>query len=733
MKKIFTYLIVWLILVSGGYSSFAQRNIGNLIKKNEYKGDNYFHELYYEQAIIYYELALKKETNKDVIKLKIADSYRLLQDYALAENWYSQVFQSNSEAGKPIHKLHYANILQTQGKSDTARIWYGRYQKEAPEDSRSYKKIKSINEIADYFIDSAITEISSVPVNTGYSELAPAPYKNGLVFLSAREHSTLVDHDYLRKVDLYNLYYVSKRSDSTWGQEFLFDKVLNTPYHEGPIAFYTGEDKLFLTRSNYYNKRQKVDSIGKTNLQLYTAVKTGNLWANIQPFKLNDPDYSIAHPALNSTNDTLYFISDMPGGLGGTDLYMSVYNEGWLEPVNLGSKVNTEGNELFPSFESNRLFFSSDGHGGLGGLDIYSAAMKEGVVRYIKNLGSPINSPMDDFSYTIDPVTKSGYFTSNRLGGLGSDDIYSFTQKAMVLNGIAIQEQDGSLLEGVQVYLMENGLAIATTITGQDGAFRFYLPLFSDFQITADKGEHSFKTDLRISSKGAQIDFDTLKLAMYKHDFFAKGLVYDSETQKVMHNVRMIIEDEISHYKDTVKTGINGLYSFVIEPGRNYIIHAGKDRFFSDSVFINTLSISKGVITNDFILDEEYIDKEIIFFDYNEHELRPDAISALEKTMSILKRYPDDWLIIGAHADARGGREYNQQLSEMRAGAVVEFFVSRGISRDKIIARGFGEGLIINRCSDGVNCREEDHSKNRRADIVVEEKLPQEELEKRGF
>ena len=281
--------------------------------------------------------------------------------------------------------------------------------------------------------------------------------------------------------------------------------------------------------------------------------------------------------------------------------------------------------------------------------------------------------------------------------------------------------------------MLKSKVALITGVTGQDGAFRFYLPLSSDFEITADKEEHSFKTDLIISSKGTQVDFDTLLLKMYKHDFFAQGLVYDSETQQVMHNVRMIIEDEISHYKDTVATGINGLYSFVIESGRNYIIRAEKDRFFSDSLFINTLSISKGVITNDFVLDEEYIDKGIIFFDYNEYELRPDAFSALEKTLSVLKRYPDDWLIIGAHADARGGREYNQELSEKRAGAAVEYFVSRGISRDKIIARGFGEGLIINRCSDGVNCREEDHSKNRRAEIVVEEKLPQEELDKRGF
>ena len=148
---------------------------------------------------------------------------------------------------------------------------------------------------------------------------------------------------------------------------------------------------------------------------------------------------------------------------------------------------------------------------------------------------------------------------------------------------------------------------------------------------------------------------------------------------------------------------------------------------------MNTYSISKGVITNDFLLEEEYIEKDIVYFDYNKHDLRPDATPSLRQILDILKRYPDDWLKIGAHADARGTRDYNQELSEKRAQSVVDYFVARGISRDKIIARGFGEGLIINRCTDGVNCREEDHSKNRRAEILVEEKLPEEELENKGF
>lgn len=711
------------------HTSSAQRNIGNLVIKNKYKADHYYLDYYYEQAIVYYKLALKNDSNKDAIRLKIGNSYRMLQDYESALYWYEQVLKNDSVEVKPIDKLNYANTLMTQEKYDEALIWFEIYQKEAPEDTRSENRINGLYNLDSYSLDSLNTYVSTLPINTMFSENAPVFQNNGIVFLSSRRDAASVDLDYMREEDLYNLYHVFKDSVSGWDEVALFDKVLNTPFHEGPVSFYSGEDKLLLTRSNYLDKHQIKDSKGKTQLQLYTAIKTGELWANIQPFELNDPEYSLAHPALNATNDTLYFVSNMKGGFGGTDLYMTVYSDGWGTPVNLGPKVNTEGNEMFPSYVSDRLFFSSDGLDGLGGLDVYKAKIKSGDVKSVTNIGKPINSAMDDFSYIIDPDSKTGYFASNRMGGEGGDDIYSFKQNAQALQGIAIQEQDRSPLSGVYIDLIKDGLVIASTITGEDGTFKFNLLISSDFEIIARKEEHSFRTEVKLTTKGNRVDLDTLLIEMYKHDFFARGLIYDNETQREMHDVQVIIKDLESLKMDTTTTGPNGRYNFIIEPGKNYQIHAAKERFTSDSLLINTLSISKGVITNDFLLEEEYIEKEIVFFDYNEDDLKPEAIPLLNKILEVVRRYPDDWLIIGAHADARGRKEYNQDLSDRRAKSVLDYFVSRGVSPQKIIARGFGEGLIINRCSDGVNCREEDHSKNRRAEILVEQKLPEEELE----
>ena len=515
-----------------------------------------------------------------------------------------------------------------------------------------------------------------------------------------------------------------------WKNSVPFDKVVNTSYHEGPVTFYHGEEaKMIFTRSNYLDKRAVKGPDGKTKLQMYNATKVGDLWANIQPFGIRDPNYSLAHPALSQKDDTLFFVSDMPGGYGGSDLYMSVFSDGWSSPVNMGGEVNTEGNELYPYFTDNRLFFSSDGHGGLGGLDIYKASVAEGKVRWVANLGYPINSPYDDFSYTIDPESREGYFASNRPGGYGKDDIYTVHVNSLVLAGDVIETQTQNPLEGVALFLLDGDSVLARAASDADGQFYFHVPLDGEFRIKASKDEYSFLSNVIVSSRGRILDIDSLHISMRKHDLFAQGIVYDEETQRPMHDATVIIEDKTTGEYDTYLTDNSGKYNFVILPQREYAIKAQKRLFYPDSVNINTFSIDKGVILNDMILEEVNIDKEIIFFDFNMAEIRPDAIPTLQITLATMRKYPDAFLIIGAHADARGTREYNMELTDKRAEATVQYFTSRGINRERIIAHAFGEGFIINRCVDGIHCIEEDHSKNRRSEMRVELELPEEEME----
>jgi len=626
MKGVLRYGFVCGILLASIGPGFSQKNIGNLFVKNKYKGDVYFLDYYYEEAIRYYKLALKNDPNKDYLRLKIGDSYRLLGDHHSSYQYYEQVLEHNNEAGKPIHKYHYANALLAEGKLEEATRWYTLYASEAPDDSRVDRKLHGIDSHYSFLRDSMTLDVGTLNVNTEYSEFGATPYAQGLVFLSSKKKKGFIDQDYLREENLYDLYYTTYDSSGGggWKDSVPFDKVVNTSYHEGPVTFYHGEEaKMIFTRSNYLDKRVVRSSDGKTKLQMYNATKVGDLWANIQPFGIRDPNYSLAHPALSQKDDTLFFVSDMPGGYGGSDLYMSVFSDGWSSPVNMGGEVNTEGNELYPYFTDDRLFFSSDGHGGLGGLDIYKASVTEGKVRWVANLGYPINSPYDDFSYTIDPESREGYFASNRPGGYGKDDIYTVHVSSLVLAGDVNETQTQNPLEGVALFLLDGDSVLARAASDADGQFYFHVPLDGEFRIKASKDEYSFLSSVIVSSRGRILDIDSMHISMRKHDLFAQGIVYDEETQRPMHDATVIIEDKTTGEYDTYLTDNSGKYNFVILPQREYAIKAQKRLFHPDSVNINTFSIDKGVILNDMILEEVNIDKETIFFDFNMAEIKP--------------------------------------------------------------------------------------------------------------
>lgn len=725
MKHVILYCLIIL-----SCTATAQENLGKLFASNMDRGDRYYIDEDYTRAISYYRSALKKDGSNAGIKLKIADSYRKMRDYPSAVRWYSSAFEGDAVQDSE-HIYNYAQALTSAEDYEEAIVWYRKYLDTHPDDKRALKKIAGLETPVLFYGDSGIYRSETLPFNTRFSEMAAVPFHSGVVFSSARKSKGVVDPDRYDEVDLYDLFTVNSDSSGNWSDVVPFDKKLNSPFHEGSFTF-NGPSAMLFTRSNYYDKKQVKRADGKTTLQIFEAARNDEGWSSVRPFEWNNSDYNVAFPALNATGDTLYFASDKAGGYGGFDLYRSVKSGSWSDPVNMGPEVNTAGDEVFPFFTHDRLYFASDGREGLGGLDVYRAYVTDGMWE-VANMGAPVNSPKDDFAFLIDPVKRSGFYTSNRNGGRGSDDIYAIDQLGLMIKGLIVEEQSGEALRSVRVDLIQDGLTIATVLTGGTGMFTFEVPFGGDYTIKAHKNEYTLIGDVSLSSRGQQLDFDTLELHMYKHDFFARGIVYDNITQAMMHDVTVILQDDETHERDSVLTTQDGLYSFVLRPGRDYTLFAKKDRFISDSLKINTRAISRGVITNDFVLDEIYIDKETIFFDYNEADLRQDAYAPLKKVVEIMKRFPNDWVIIGAHADSRGTVEYNQALSERRAKAVVDYFVANGIKRSQIIARGFGEGLVINRCVDGVNCHEEDHSKNRRAEIAVEEKLPEEEFETEGF
>jgi len=697
----------------------AQNNIGNLFVRNTYKGDEMFLNLYYDQAITYYKLALRKDENNTNLQLKIAESYRLKGEYPEALNWYDKVLVDHPEEGKPLEHLNYADALLSAGRYEEARSWYNIYNVEVPEDSRSVRKKKGIANMPFLIRDSLAMHIENLPVNSAFDELASTFYNHGILFLSSRETQSFVDQDYLRNENLLDFYYSAYDSTAGWSTAKLVNNGLNTPYHEGPLALFHGKDKLILTRSNLDHKKPLRNTGGLTQVQLFLFEKQDDHWKSLGPLAFENKEYSFAHPSLSDSNDTLYFSSDVEGGLGGNDLYYSVRLEDhWSDPENLGPHINTEGDEMYPFVIGDRLFFASNGHSGLGGLDIYKAKLINGKATGVVNLGVPVNSPYDDFAYSINLSTLTGTFTSNRPGGQGEDDIYQFTYRNQALNGFVAEAPDGTPINGALIELLHGANVIATTTSDSLGRFHFLLPLHDRFSIQISKEDYESPAPVSVSSALPRIDLDTLKIALTKFKLFAQGRILNNETQQVMPDVRVIIRNATDNEFDTLITDHSGLYRFILKPQKEYNIWAGKRGYLVRGVDINTMKISEGVILNDIVLELEYSKKNVVHFAFDKYDLSKESKIILDRVVRAMLNTPNR-LIISAYADARGTKEYNQTLSDRRAETVLNYFISKGFNKSRITARGFGETLMLNRCIDGVNCQEIEHSQNRRAEIKI--------------
>jgi outer membrane protein OmpA-like peptidoglycan-associated protein/tetratricopeptide (TPR) repeat protein len=676
--------------------------------------------MYYNQAITYYQLALKKDSENRALKLKLARSYQLVNNYSSSLYWYEQVFSEFPDEGNPIDKYYYGNMLTSAGRYIEAITWYERYQNLEPNDTRPALKITGFEYLSTLYRDSTAIAVEHLPFNTEFDDLAATKYDNGLVFVSSRPSSALVDDDYLREESLMDIYYVSYDEELGWQSVKSFAKEINTSYHEGPLTFDQNKDKLILTRSNLIEGKPNTSTDGKIKLQLITLNKVRDQWQSGSILSFINTEFSYAHPALSVGNDTLYFSSDIEGGYGGNDIYFSVLvGSIWSSPVNLGTTINTEGDEMYPFFADDRLFFSSDGRAGLGGQDIYKAFVKAGKVSRVINIGYPVNSNQDDFAYSIDKTTLSGTFTSNREGGAGLDDLYNYNYLAQVLTGRVVQELDSSLIADALVQLRQQGQLLDSTRTDENGQFNFQLPLNSTFELEVSKDDYATIAPIQISTLENSIDLDSINVSLHKHDLFARGRIINNETQELMEGVRIIIHNTTDNEFDTLITDVLGTYSFVLKPQKDYSIYVGKTGFLLGGVDINTFKISEGVILNDIVLELEYLKKNVVHFEFDKYDLTSNTLSILQR-LSRTMRNSTKQLIISAYADARGTVEYNQKLSDKRAIAVSNYLVSLGISESRITARGFGETLMINRCTDGVDCEEIEHSKNRRAEIKIE-------------
>lgn len=406
--------------------------------------NEYYKSLNYTKALVYLLAQYEKHKSNDLI-LKIADSYRHIQNYKEAEKWYEKALSVSKVSSET--RFYYAEVLQNNEKYIKATKQY-LLTKPKGESMQRLTENRIIScEYADSILKAPLRFIvnNAGDVNTSFSEFGVVPYGNGNMIVSDRPETSeelklgipsakrygWTDRGYL------HLFYGKGDSTRILMPINVFDDIIKTDFHIGPIVFNKAQNLVFFTITHQLNINKLKNRFTKNSelvnrLEIYYSHKINGVWTKAEPVPFNSTAYSVGHPALSPDEKYLYFASDMPGGVGGIDLYYVpiLGNDTFGKPINLGNTINTEGNEEFPVFQPNGvLYFSSDGLIGLGGLDLFRTRGEKSHWMIPDNLGYPLNHSSDDFGLVSEPRDSiEGYYGSNREGGKGADDIYNFLQ-----------------------------------------------------------------------------------------------------------------------------------------------------------------------------------------------------------------------------------------------------------------------------------------------------------------
>lgn len=489
-------------------------------------------------------------------------------------------------------------------------------------------------------------EIRNLKINNKHDNYGTAFYKNNsIVFASASSNG---------KLHLFKGEIINGNVDKYW----VFSKGSKNDTHESNVAFTNDYKTVYFTRS-LYGKEYRNKTVVKKTIALFKAtINSKGVWTNIIELPFNDKNYDVGHPTLNKENTKLYFSSNMPGGFGKTDIYQVdiLPNGNYSEPNNLGPSINSTGNDIHPYISGdNFLYFSSNGHpGNMGGLDIYVSQVNENGVSKPEHVNAPVNSKWDDFSFIIDYTKRIGFFSSNRPGGKGRDDIYYFKEtiikekeEVVEIEPEVIKEECNQIVKGY-VYLNATNKKIPNTVvnlvsglgkklesftTLDDAKFQFNIKCNEKYFIEAGKEGYkpftkSIKT-LGLNKKQNKLDLYLLKIK------------------------------EIVHEKKKLKVGEIG-------------------------------------------------------FNFNEAKLLKRFTYQLDKAIILMSEDPNLKIEIESHTDSRAEDEFNMRLTEERIFAIYEYLGQKGITADRIKGKAFGETMPLNKCVNNVECTEDEFLLNRR-------------------
>jgi tetratricopeptide (TPR) repeat protein len=723
-------VLLCFLLIAG--SARAQGSADAYVRE----ADRHYEQMAYARAIKSYSVAAELGAVNEHVTKRLAESNMRLGNTQEAERWYAVVVKFINR--EPIDLYYYAEALKANGRYVEAEEWMDRYlatQGDVATTARS-----NISGFARKYASSTDRfTIRPVAINTPYSDFGTCWFTSDrVVFASARNETVAIKRRAaMNDQPFLDLFMADVIPGGDLGNARILEGTVNSKFHDGPATASAGGDVLWFTRNSYFQGRSERSSQGVTRLGIYKANASGQEFAADEQFVFNNAEVSIGHPSLSLDGRKLYFVSDMPGGLGGTDIYMCRSVDGaWGEPENLGPTVNTKYNESFPFIAADgTLYFASNGHPGLGGMDIFAAKPggSKGFSTAI-NVGAPVNGPKDDFAFIIDPAGSRGFFSSNRPGGVGDDDIYAFSmlkplEQQYLCSGAVIDDEYEIPVIAAQVLLFDDkGALLDSALTDNRGEFSFPVQKDKTYRLVAKlkgryDGEEFFSTE-RIEQQ--QIITRDVHLVA-DAGIWLRGNARFKGKLGFVEGMTVSVVNLSSFFSESQRTDLGGGFRFRLQSNEEFEVLFEKAGYFSMSIPVSTIGMKEGVIDLNSVgqLEFEPIEKgraiplRNVRWATNSAVLDARAKLELDELAERLMVNPDVVIELGVHGDARTEREEAQKTTQKQAEAMAEYLRSKGVPKERVSAKGYGISQLINQCVPGVACTEEEHAANRRNEYKV--------------
>ncbi len=681
----------------------------------------------YVECIRRYELLNQKGYLSDSLKSRLAQAYLKVHETGKAEEVYASI------AAQKLQEedlFYYAQALKYNGKYAEADHYMAQYLEVNASDSRAIRQ-NNASPVIEKILSEERYLIEEVDFNSTQSDFGAVVVNDRVVFTSARDVDVVIRREYAWKETPFLNVFTAKIKEDGYGAPSLLSKALKSMYHDGPVCVNEEVTELFITRNNLNKFMGKKGVKGYNHLKLMLSHKQADgTWSKPKDLPFNSDNHSTGHGYFSQNAQRLYYTSNREGGYGGSDIwYVNRTNEGWSDPVNLGCEVNTEGDEMFPFIDADQnLYFASNGHLGLGGLDLFIASQINGTYR-VHNMGYPINSEKDDFSLFLAADGVNGYFASNREGGRGDDDIYRFKILKAVnlkkqLKSRLLDKNTRQVIANTPVQLKDqSGNVFKKLVSDANGLIETELPL-DIAQLTLTVNTANYFPYTNTVDVGSGVDQHEMELVP-RPVYGIYGGVYLLPEMTPIKQVHVLL-DAKGGEQLTVVSDQDGKFKTQLKPDTDYDVVFTKKGYFTKRLGYSTLGRDTGYVNiNEYMkleLEKVEIGKSIeiqILYDLGKWNIREEAATELDDMIQFLNDNPTIKIELGSHTDARGSAGSNRLLSQKRAESAVKYIVERGISAERITAKGYGETKLKNKCADGVQCSEEEHQANRRSEVTI--------------